>query len=37
MGKYNETTFGKGINWYAFTGHNASLKQVKMMIRPKRN
>ncbi|XP_064536066.1 ficolin-1-like [Drosophila montana] len=33
MGKYNESTYGKGINWLLFSGHNASLKNVQMMIR----
>ncbi|XP_034108978.1 ficolin-2-like [Drosophila albomicans] len=37
MGKYNDSTFGKGINWLAFTTHTASLKRVQMMIRPKRS
>ncbi|XP_023163033.2 ficolin-1-like [Drosophila hydei] len=33
MGKYNDSTHGKGINWLLFSGHTASLKFVQMMIR----
>ncbi|XP_064535997.1 ficolin-1-like [Drosophila montana] len=36
MGVYNDSTFGKGINWRDFTSHTASLKRVQMMIRPRR-
>ncbi|KAM7361500.1 ficolin-1-like [Cochliomyia hominivorax] len=35
-GKYGDNSFGKGINWFAFRGHNASLKYTKMMIRRRR-
>ncbi|KAL7738373.1 hypothetical protein ACLKA6_006691 [Drosophila palustris] len=37
LGKYNDNTFGKGINWLTFTTHTASLKNVQMMIRPRRS
>lgn len=37
LGKYNDNTFGKGINWLTFTTHTASLKRVQMMIRPRRS
>lgn len=36
MGKYNETAYGKGINWNTFNGLNDSLKRVQMMIRIRR-
>ncbi|KAM8713609.1 hypothetical protein ACLKA7_013861 [Drosophila subpalustris] len=36
MGVYNETAYGKGINWGTFNGLNDSLKRVKMMIRQRR-
>ncbi|KAH8398971.1 hypothetical protein KR222_005825, partial [Zaprionus bogoriensis] len=33
MGRYNESTYGKGINWNGFNGLNDSLRRVQMMIR----
>ncbi|XP_017836542.1 ficolin-2-like [Drosophila busckii] len=36
MGVYNDSTYGKGINWYSFTGHNSSLSRVEMLIRKRR-
>ncbi|XP_037810268.1 ryncolin-4-like [Lucilia sericata] len=36
-GKYGDNTFGKGINWKSYRGHNASLKYVKIMIRRRRS
>ncbi|KNC26519.1 hypothetical protein FF38_02241, partial [Lucilia cuprina] len=35
-GKYGDNTYGKGINWKSYRGHNASLKYTKMMIRRRR-
>ncbi|KAM7363115.1 uncharacterized protein ACRADG_000166 [Cochliomyia hominivorax] len=32
-GKFGDNTYGKGINWFTFRGHNASLKYTKMMLR----
>ncbi|XP_065724734.2 ryncolin-4-like isoform X2 [Drosophila suzukii] len=36
-GKYGDNTFGKGLNWKSFTGHESSLRRATMMIRPKTN
>ncbi|EDV98388.1 GH23089 [Drosophila grimshawi] len=36
MGVYNDTRYAKGINWFAFTGRNASLKKARMLIRTKK-
>ncbi|XP_032596875.1 ryncolin-1-like [Drosophila grimshawi] len=36
MGRYNDNTRGKGINWYEFTGYETTLKRVEMKIRWKR-
>ncbi|XP_016954743.1 ficolin-2-like [Drosophila biarmipes] len=36
-GKYGDITFGKGLNWKSFTGHESSLRRATMMIRPKTN
>ncbi|XP_034474140.1 ficolin-1-like [Drosophila innubila] len=33
-GRYNETTFNKGIHWMQFRGPHYSLKRAVMMIRP---
>ncbi|XP_034473212.1 ryncolin-4-like [Drosophila innubila] len=33
-GKYNDNTFGKGVNWDHFRGPYYSLKKAVMMIRP---
>ncbi|KAL7740006.1 hypothetical protein ACLKA6_016854 [Drosophila palustris] len=34
-GTYNDTTYGKGINWVTFRGRENSLKRAVMMIRPR--
>ncbi|XP_034472950.1 microfibril-associated glycoprotein 4-like [Drosophila innubila] len=34
-GKYNDPTWGKGVNWDSFRGPNYSLKKAVMMIRPR--
>ncbi|XP_072021870.1 uncharacterized protein [Amphiura filiformis] len=33
-GVYGDTTYGKGINWYAWKGNIESLKSTEMKIRP---
>ncbi|XP_034474211.1 ryncolin-4-like [Drosophila innubila] len=35
-GKYNDNSFGIGVNWDAFRGPRYSLKKAMMMIRPKK-
>ncbi|XP_034471757.1 microfibril-associated glycoprotein 4-like [Drosophila innubila] len=35
-GKYNDNTYGRGINWSTFSGWYYSLKTAVMMIRPKK-
>uniref|UniRef100_A0A1I8PYA9 Fibrinogen C-terminal domain-containing protein n=1 Tax=Stomoxys calcitrans TaxID=35570 RepID=A0A1I8PYA9_STOCA len=35
-GHFGDASYGKGINWYSLSGHNRSLKYVKMMLRRRR-
>ncbi|XP_002133071.3 ryncolin-2-like [Drosophila pseudoobscura] len=35
-GNYGDNSYGKGILWATFKGHNYSLKGAQMMIRPRR-
>uniref|UniRef100_A0A1I8Q2Y8 Fibrinogen C-terminal domain-containing protein n=1 Tax=Stomoxys calcitrans TaxID=35570 RepID=A0A1I8Q2Y8_STOCA len=35
-GHYGDKSYGKGINWYSFTGHTSTLRFVKMMVRRRR-
>ncbi|XP_075166260.1 ficolin-2-like [Haematobia irritans] len=36
-GHFGDNAYGKGLNWKSLTGHNSSLKYVKMMVRRRRS